>query len=238
MNQAAGVVPLLPALVALPGGRFWMGDDGGRSDERPAHEVVLAPFRVARTPVTNAEYGRFLAAAGHEPPRFWHIAAFAAAAQPVVGVSWQDAVDYCAWLSSELSARYRLPSEAEWEYAARGGRRGMDYAWGSEPPAIGGVSLAQVSQTAPFAAGFSPPNGYGLLDLGFNVHEWCVDWYDPGYYQCSPQLNPYGPAQGERRSSRGGAWRHQIKVCRCAARSSLPPGFHYNDYGFRLFADP
>jgi formylglycine-generating enzyme required for sulfatase activity len=82
--------------------------------------------------------------------------------------------------------------------------------------------------------GLSVPNGYGLLDMGYNVHEWCSDWYDPGYYARSPLDDPRGPATGARRASRGGAWRHQIQVCRNAARSSLDPGFRYNDYGFRV----
>jgi sulfatase modifying factor 1 len=235
VNGAAGGL-LLPELLLLPGGCFRMGDDRGRADERPMHLVELPPFRAARTPVTNAEYACFLADAGHAPPRFWAAPGFAAPAQPVVGVSWQDAVDYCAWLSRRLELRCRLPTEAEWEYAAHGGAETV-YSWGDVPPIVGGAPLARVPQTAPFAAGFSPPNGFGLVDIGFNVHEWCADWYDPAYYTVSPRRDPRGPATGERRSSRGGAWRHQLKVSRCAQRSSLPPEFRYNDYGFRVFAD-
>ncbi len=81
------------------------------------------------------------------------------------------------------------------------------------------------------------PNPYGLFDMGQNVHEWCSDWYDPGYYAVSPGENPHGPEHGIRRASRGGAWRHHIKVSRCAARSSIPPEFRYADYGFRIAAD-
>jgi len=81
------------------------------------------------------------------------------------------------------------------------------------------------------------PNPYGLYDICQNVHEWCSDWYDPGYYAVSPVDNPRGPAHGKRRASRGGAWRHHIKVARCAARSSIPPEFRYADYGFRVAAD-
>ena len=82
--------------------------------------------------------------------------------------------------------------------------------------------------------GLYPPNTYGLYNLGDNVHEWCVDWYDAGYYGYSPELNPRGPTSGSRKASRGGSWRHQIKVARTAARSSIPPGFKYADYGFRV----
>lgn len=80
----------------------------------------------------------------------------------------------------------------------------------------------------------SEPNGYGLFDMCENVHEWCSDWYDPGYYLVSPRENPLGPENGVRKASRGGAWRHHIKIARCAARSSIPPEFRYADYGFRV----
>ena len=228
--------PILPELQPVPGGCFLMGDDTGRPDERPRHEVELEGFFAARRPVSNAEYARFLAVTGHEPPRFWSDTAFNAAEQPVVAVSWPDANAYCAWLSLEAGRPCRLPTEAEWERAARGGAEGLVYPWGNEPPLIGGVSLARVPQPATFAIGTAPPNGYGLIDIGFNVHEWCSDWYDAAYYARSPRGNPRGPESGIRRASRGGAWRHQIKVCRCAARSSLDPSFRYNDYGFRVFA--
>src|SRR5205814_5045168 len=83
----------------------------------------------------------------------------------------------------------------------------------------------------------SRPNGYGLFDICENVHEWCSDWYDPLYYGSSPEEDPRGPSSGTRRASRGGAWRHQIKIARCAARSSIPPEFRYADYGFRVASD-
>ena len=228
--------PILPELLPIPGGCFLVGDDAGRPDERPRHEVELDGFLAARRPVSNAEYARFLAASGHEPPRFWDDAAFNAAEQPVIAVTWADANAYCAWLSAETGRAQRLPTEAQWERAARGGAEGLAYPWGQEPPVVEGVSLARLPQSAASAIGLAPPNPYGLIDIGFNVHEWCLDWYDPTYYTRSPRFDPRGPETGKRRASRGGAWRHQIKVCRCAARSSLDPGFRYNDYGFRVFA--
>jgi len=227
----------VPERVHVPGGSFWIGDNAGRTDERPAHQVELTGFWVARTPVTNGEYAAYLAATGRGMPRFWHEPAFSDPAQPVVGVSWSEAEAYCLWLSAQYGRRYRLPTEAEWEVAARGGHEGAAYSWGPEPPVVDGVSLANRPQAAPAPVALSPPNGYGLRDLGFNVHEWCLDWYDPAYYTHSDRVDPRGPRDGERRSSRGGAWRHQMKVARCAARSSLPPDFQYNDYGFRVFGD-
>ncbi|MFQ5471582.1 MAG: formylglycine-generating enzyme family protein [Dehalococcoidia bacterium] len=95
----------------------------------------------------------------------------------------------------------------------------------------------QVSSGRPWDVGRCRPNGYGILDMGFNVHEWCSDWYDPSYYTISPERDPQGPLDGKRRASRGGAWRHLLKVSRCAARSSIPPDYRYNDYGFRLVQD-
>jgi sulfatase modifying factor 1 len=229
---------LLPDLRFVPAGDFLMGDGAGRPDERPVHRVWTGPLLVARTPVTNAEYARFLAATGHVPPRFWDDGRFNAPDQPVVGVSWFDAVAYCDWLAAVSGRPFRLPTEAEWEKAARGGRTGARYPWGDDPAGwAADPSLAAVRQPLPYPVGCSVPNGYDLLDMGYNVHEWCRDWYDPAYYAVAPAHDPPGPAGGRRRASRGGAWRHQIQVCRTAARSSLDPAFHYNDYGFRVVCD-
>ncbi len=210
-----------------------MGDDAGRADERPAHRVWLSAVRLALLPVTNRQYAAFLAATGHEAPRFWDGQGFNAAGQPVVGVSWNDAVAYCEWLCVESDRRYRLPTEAEREKAARGGLDGTRYPWGDDP----GEADGRFPQEAPRPAGLSAPNGYGLFDMAYNVHEWCSDWYDAGYYASSPERDPQGPPSGTRRASRGGAWRHQVKISRCAARSSLDPTFRYNDYGFRVALD-
>jgi iron(II)-dependent oxidoreductase len=221
------------ATALIPEGPFVMGDDAGRPDERPAHRVLVSAFRLALLPVTNREYAGFLAGTGHEPPRFWDDERFTAPGQPVVGVSWFDAVAYCAWLSSLTGRRFRLPTEAEREKAARGGLEGAQFPWGDDPGPDGG----RFPQDAPRPAGLSAANGYGLFDMAYNVHEWCSDWYDPSYYAVSPERDPQGPPSGTRRTSRGGAWRHQIKVSRCSARSSLDPTFRYNDYGFRVATD-
>jgi len=227
--------------VLIPAGAFTMGDDNGRPDERPAHLVTLSAFRLAVLPVTNEDYAVFLAAASHEPPRFWDDPAFNGPRQPVVGVSWFDAVAYCDWLSGVRGQSFRLPTEAEWEKAALGGVDGAKYPWGDEPFDGGG---GRFRQDATWEVGAAPPNGYGLIDICFNVHEWCSDWYDPAYYAVSPEHDPPGPPAGAapgrlpaRRASRGGAWRHAVKVSRCAARSSIPPEYRYNDYGFRLARD-
>ena len=219
-----------PATALIPEAPFIMGDDEGRPDERPAHEVWVSAFRLALLPVTNREYAAFLAATGHAQPGFWHDARFNAPAQPVVGVSWFDAVAYCDWLAALSGLRYRLPTEAEREKAARGGIERARFPWGEDTDKDAG----HFEQDAPRPAGLSGPNGYGLFDMAYNVHEWCSDWYGPRYYHGAPERDPQGPPTGVRRASRGGAWRHQVKISRCAARSSLDPTFRYNDYGFRV----
>lgn len=211
-----------------------MGDDEGRPDERPAHRVILDAFRLAILPVTNADYAPFLDAPDIEPPRFWDDPAFNRPGQPVVGATWAEAVAYCDWLSETHGALYRLPTEAEWEKAARGGVEGTRFPWGA---ACWDGSDGNFKMEATWDVGTAPPNGYGIIDIGFNIHEWVSDWYDPAYYASSPGENPQGPPTGTRKASRGGAWRHMIKICRCSARSSIPPDYRYNDYGFRLALD-
>jgi formylglycine-generating enzyme len=201
-----------------------MGQKDGRDDERPVHRVTLAPFRLGRLPVTNADFAAF------RPFEFTN------SALPVTSVSWFEATEYCAWLSSQWGIRVRLPTEAEWEFAARGGLEQSRYPWGNAPPETRAGYAARWLR-GPEPVGTAEPNAYGLFDLCENVHEWCSDWYAPDYYTESPSENPQGPATGLRRASRGGAWRHHIKIARCAARSSLPPDFLYADYGFRVAAD-
>lgn len=211
-------------LVLLPGGTFSMGQEDGRADERPVHRVTLAPFRLCRFQVTHADFAAFRPFAFDHP------------SLPVTSVNWFDAVSYCDWLSREWQLRLRLPTEAEWEFAARAGLYQQPYPWGSSPPETRPDYSSRWFH-GPEPIGSSKPNRYGLFDLCENVHEWCADWYAPDYYISSPESNPPGPASGSRRVSRGGAWRHHVKISRCAARSSLPPEYRYADYGFRVAAD-
>ncbi len=222
--------------VLIPEGFFLMGSDSGGDNEKPVHRVWVSAFELAAFQVTNEDYAVFVADKGHRSPPFWRQVEFCDPRQPVVGVSWQDAAAYCDWLSRRLARHCRLPTEAEWERAARGGREGELYPWGNEPP----QSLPDYAvrwRTGPEKVGLYPPSAYGLYNLGDNVHEWCADWYDSAYYAVSPAKNPQGLGHGRRRSSRGGAWRHEIKVSTCAARSSIPPTMQYSDYGFRVARD-
>ncbi len=210
-----------------------MGSDSGQDCERPIHHVWVGTFHLAATQVTNAEYERFLAATSTALPPFWKDPNFSQTEQPVTGVSWHEAAQYCHWLSSQTGRTYRLPTETEWERAARGGLEQNNFPWGDAPP----QSLpdyAQRWQNGPEPVARYSPNAFGLYDICDNVHEWCSDWYDPNYYAVSPERNPQGPEPTQRKSSRGGSWRHHIKVARCSARSSIPAEFQYADYGFRV----
>jgi sulfatase modifying factor 1 len=233
-----------PPMVRIPEGWFLMGSDAsqaGQDNERPVHRVWIDAFDLAACQITNAEYAKFLAATGHRKPLHWDDPNFSHPQQPVVAPAWFDAAAYCEWLSAQsgkkaakqTGKRYRLPTEAEWERAARGGAEQKLYPWGDEP-LESLENYASRWKTAPERVGQAERNAYGLFDIGANVHEWCSDWFDADYYRVSPERNPQGPAEGKRKASRGGSWRHQTKVARCAARSSIPPEFQYADYGFRV----
>jgi formylglycine-generating enzyme required for sulfatase activity len=229
---------LAPSTVAVPGGSFLMGCETGRPDEAPVHEAEVADYRMAVTPVTVRQYALFLAAAPVEPPPWWSDPAFGDPEQPVVGVSWFEAVRFGEWLARVTGEAWRLPTEAEWERAARGGLAGAATAWGPDVPAgeIPGGPLR-----GPWRVGQGTANPYGLFDMGTIVHEWCEDVYRPygaagAATDAVPSTpSPPGSRKGpERRASRGGSWRHQKRWSSPAARSSLPPALRYADYGFRL----
>jgi len=213
-----------------------MGSDSGQDNERPVHRVWVDAFQLGDCQVTNVEYAEFLSATGTQAPPFWSDPNLSHLLQPVVGISWFEAIHYCDWLREVTGKPVRLPSEAEWERAARGGVEGKLFPWGNDPPeSLPGYASRWRDGPEPVAQ--SPANGFGLYDICANVHEWCSDWYQAGYYAVSPARNPRGPQQGERRASRGGSWRHHVKVTRCSARSSIPPNFQYADYGFRVACD-
>ncbi len=209
-----------------------MGSEGHFRWEAPRHRVWVDEFEIAVTTTTRSAYAIFLSESARPEPAGWNEPRFSDPNQPVVGVSWFDAVAYCLWLSEKLGQTYRLPTEAEWEKACRGGLEQADYAWGNTPPES--IDYFSGNWNAPRPVGQWRPNGYGLFNMGDNVHEWCLDWYSDDYYAFSPDRNPSGPADGFRRVSRGGSWRHATKASRAAHRSSLPPDYRYTDYGFRI----
>jgi sulfatase modifying factor 1 len=236
MATSAALPLLRPALVSIPAGWFLMGSEDGQDNERPIHRVWVDAFCLAACQVTNAEYECFLRATQSLPPPFWQDSNFNHPQQPVVGPSWYEAKHYCEWLSAITGKHYRLPTEAEWERAGRGGLDRSKFPWGDAPPQSL-PSYANRWQAGPEPVGMFEPNAFGLFDMCENVHEWCSDWFDAAYYAKSPERNPRGPEVGKRRASRGGSWRHHVKVARCAARSSIPPEFQYADYGFRVACD-
>jgi formylglycine-generating enzyme required for sulfatase activity len=206
--------------VRIPAGRFTMGWDAGAPAERPPHAVWVDAFAIAITPATNADYARYREAAGAPAPPFCERAGFDDPLQPVVGLAWDEAAAFAAWMGA------RLPTEAEWERAARGGLDGARYPWGDARPDVVVAGLPRVGTT--------PSNGFGLTDLSGVCHEWCADWFADEYYAVAPADNPRGPEAGTRRVSRGGAWRHADPWSAVAHRSSLPPHLRYSDYGVRL----
>jgi sulfatase modifying factor 1 len=233
MSSHVAADDLRLSLITIPAGSFLMGCEAGQDNEKPVHRVWVDEFLLAACQVTNADYARFLRETRSTPSPFVGDANFSHPDRPVVGVSWFEAVRYCEWFSARTGKHFRLPTEAEWERAARGGREGELYPWGdSLPQSLPGYAARW--QCGPEPVGQSEPNGYGLYNMCDNVHEWCSDWFSAEFYAVSPERNPRGPETGTRRASRGGSWRHHIKMSRCAARSSIPPEFQYADYGLRV----
>lgn len=225
---------IAPEMILIPEGFFLMGSEEGADNEKPVHPVWVDGLMIGKYPVTNKEYRLFVEETGAPRPPFGSERMFSHPDNPVVGVSWREATAYCEWLSGRTGKPFRLPTEAEWERAARGAREGAKYPWGDEPPWERPYPGYDLETGGPQRVGSGEPNGFGLYDMCEGVHEWCSDFYDPAYYRNSPERNPQGPPSGKRRASRGGSWRHHIKFSRCAARSSLPPSLGYADYGFRV----
>ena len=224
-------------MVLIPAGEFQMGDafNEGWDDELPVHTVYINAFYIDVYEVTTAQYQKFMDATGHEAPRYWDDPDFNVPDHPVVRVSWHDATAYAEWSGK------RLPTEAEWEKAARGGMVGKRYPWGDEEPDAGGIYRANYDPgnytedgyryTSP--VGSFAPNGYGLYDMAGNVWEWCADWYDEDYYSISPERNPTGPSSGTYRVLRGGSWSFYPSRLRASSRVDLDPATVYYSVGFR-----
>ncbi len=257
LGQAAGKIP---QMVPVGGGTFLMGDTTGNPDERPIHAVTVSGFSIGKYEVTHREFKAFIqatkymtdaelsdsarAARGLAPPQVktgtWNYSstglpvADVDSLLPVGNVSWNDAVAYCEWLAKETGLPYRLPTEAEWEYAARGGKsgKGSIYAGGNEVGEVGWHLFN--SRNKPRKTGQKKPNELGLLDMSGNAREWCSDRYDEGWYARSPEKDPKGPATGEKRVLRGGSWGSFEPYLRVSARDSALPSFSALNTGFRV----
>jgi sulfatase modifying factor 1 len=223
-RASGGETPVFPETVLVPGGRLALAGENGST-----RTVAIAPFRIGRTPVTNREYAPFLAAGRAAAPPWWSDPRFSAPRQPVVGVTWGEAMSFCAWLGESDGGRWRLPTESEWEFAAGGGLAAPRTPWGETLPA-GEIPTGPIA--APWETGRGTPNGFGLFDPGTVVHEWCSNWLD-----ADPPASAGRPSAPRRRASRGGSWRHEVRWSAPGARSSLPPDYRYSDFGFRVLRE-
>ena len=245
-------------MVLIPAGEFWMGspDGEGMKIEHPRHKVYLDAYWIDKYEVTNADFARFVKDTGHITQAEWAGFGFVMLEteqrrieganwrhpygpdstiedkmeHPVVQVSWEDAMAYATW------AGKRLPTEAEWEKAARG-PQGHKYPFGR----FYDRSKERIGlpwDAGPVGVGSYPPNGYGLYDMGGNVMEWCADWYLPDYYEKSPEKNPRGPDQAYHRIARGGSWFYSdVLFARSASRKFFMMNTWNNNIGFRCARD-
>ncbi len=219
-------------MVYIPEGEITIGSPAreGDADEHPSHRAYLAGFWIGKTEVTFRQFDLFCADTGREKAAD---EGWGREERPVIYVSWNDAMEYCAWLEKRTGLRFRLPSEAEWEKAARD-----RYPWGGTPP---NPDLANFNKermmTRPVGSYPKGASPYGVLDLAGNVWEWTRDWYDPDFYRNSPRENPQGPEAGSERVVRGGSWANGADLVRAANRSSEKPGSKLNILGFRLAMD-
>ena len=263
--SAARMTTLVPSpnLARIPAGEFSMGAADGEEDERPVHRVYVSEFFIGRFPVTQDEYARFVRATGYPSPGVRGLPLITGGGRdgvfrelaspyvwerdeppgghtshPVVLVRYDDALAYCRWLSDAVGRAVRLPTEAEWERAARGDVDGQRYPWGDDiDPSrcnfLADPSTKRTRGTRP--TGTFPPNAFGLYDMSGNVWEWVADWYGPDYYSGSDLRDPRGPISGNMRILRGGSWvNDDVGMLRCAYRHRVPPDTYAYSIGFRI----
>jgi formylglycine-generating enzyme required for sulfatase activity len=253
----------LPPVTRIAAGEFVMGAEDGDEDERPPHRAYLDEFAIGTYPVTNSEYAQFLHETGHRSPVIRSLPIMITIAleadfrtlaapycwsngsppegrhrHPVTLVGFQDAEAYCEWLARKTGKPVRLPTEAEWERAARGGLVGKRYPWGDAIDAACANFLPDAkskSERGTEPVGSYPANGFQLHDMAGNVWQWVSDWYSPTYYERAQYLNPQGPDHGVMRLVRGGAWVNaDTRHLRCACRHEVPPDSYSYSIGFRI----
>jgi formylglycine-generating enzyme required for sulfatase activity len=215
---------------AIPGGEFLMGapEKRGYADESPQHRVTLSPFFIGKYPITQAQWRAVMRT---NPSHF------NGNNHPVDSITWDEAIEFCRRLSYATSRNYRLPTEAEWEFACRAGTTSL-YNYGDEEELVMQYAWCLPnSSNHTHPVGEKKPNGWGLYDMHGNVWEWCQDWYGGDYYQYSPNVNPVGPAKGTSRVLRGGSWYSLPNYCRSAGRSNHQPELRDPLVGFRVVCD-
>jgi formylglycine-generating enzyme required for sulfatase activity len=227
-------------VVAVPAGQFTMGSDA-KNDTKPAHRVEVDGFLMGRSEVTNEQYMKFIGESNHgrpPDPSFVKNYMNTHPELPVLVVTYDDALAYCKWLGDKTGAKVRLPTEAEWEYAASGGKAGMLYPWGSEQPR----TKARYKDNAPngaktVAAALYPPTAFGLLNMSGNAAEWVMDYYSEAYYRGSSPKNPQGPAAGKERVVRGGSWKSNAEELTVTRRGKQMPSVPSDEIGFRIIIE-
>lgn len=226
----------LKGMSLIPGGEYIMGQESRAGyDFSPAHKVYVDSFYMDVCEVSNREYQEFCKATGAPLPEFWNTDAFrcgeAYLDYPVIGVSWGNANKYAHW------AGKRLPTEAEWEYAARGGLENKDFPNGNTWPLERAKQDMEGWQNLIYPVGQHEPNGYGIYNMGGNVWEWVFDWYAEDYYSKSPILNPKGPEKGANRVIRGGSWHSGAMCKKVYYRKGIPGSWCDYAVGFRCVKD-
>lgn len=228
----------IPEFIKVEGGTFAMGDEWGigESNEQPTHLIRLSEFYIGKTEVTVAQYRKYCEETGvsmpKEPSWGWKDN------DPIVNVNWYDAINYCDWLSEKLDQNITLPTEAQWEYAARGGNISKEYKYSGARSADAASWYENNSGNKVNTVATKKPNELGLYDMSGNVWEWCLDWYSDVYYRSSPWENPRGPASGRDKVLRGGSWYDDPFYCRVARRLSNKPNYRYINRGFRVVRNP
>lgn len=217
-------------MIAVEGGTFTMGspdsDSDAYSDEKPVHKVTLSSFAIGETEVTQELWQAVM---GSNPSNFT-----GDLQRPVECVSWNDCQTFITKLNELTGATFRLPTEAEWEYAARGGNVSEGYKY-SGSNTFGDVAwYYDNSFDGTKAVKTKQPNELGIYDMSGNVWEWCADWFDSSYYASSPKNNPTGPSSGSNRVLRGGSWHYYARYCRVACRDYYDPDYGSSSYGLRL----
>ena len=217
-------------MIAVEGGTFTMGATAEQasdaySDEKPTHQVTLSSYYIGKTEVTQELWQAVM---GSNP------SGFSGANLPVEKVSWEDCQIFIAILNELTGKYFRLPTEAEWEYAARGGSKsqGYKYSGSNTVDDVAWYPSNSSSKTHPVAT--KAPNELGIYDMSGNVLEWCSDWYSSSYYSSSSQYNPTGPASGSRRVYRGGSWGSSARLCRVSYRDYNGPSYRFYNLGLRL----
>ncbi len=236
----------LPEMVFVKGGTFTMGNSKAGPDEAPEHKVTLSDFYIGKYEITVEQYRQFCKEANYRFPSApsepdWYEEHYEIKKwvwkdrHPVVKINWFDASAYCKWLSKKTGKKYRLPTEAEWEYVAKGGSKSKGYSYS------GSNNLSEVAwfdettyERGTMPVGTLKANELGIHDLNGNAWEWCLDYFDMHYYKKSPKVNPKGPKNGQFRVIRGGSWYYVSDMATTTGRDGPYPEFSNWNYGFRV----